>query len=80
MAGKPRPGFYFAVFMVIVGLVAFALWRFGAVGGGDGDEGPRVALDELKELVGGQAEEPGGGGCDQREREPHPDEADAREG
>lgn len=37
--GRPRPGFYAAVLLVVVGLVALALWRFGAlervVGGGD---------------------------------------------
>ena len=30
--GQPRPAFYVAVFLVILGLVGLAVWRFGATG------------------------------------------------
>src|SRR6185295_18595094 len=31
--GKPRPAFYATVFLVVLGLVALGLWRFGALPG-----------------------------------------------
>jgi NitT/TauT family transport system substrate-binding protein len=40
MAGKPKPGFYIAIFVVILGLVGFAVWRFG---GGVGEDTPGEA-------------------------------------
>lgn len=42
--GKPKPGFYLAVFVVVAGLVGLALWRFGAL---PGSMGGRIAKDEL---------------------------------
>ena len=40
MAGKPKTPFYIAVFAVVSGLILFALWRGGVIGGGDvGDAG-----------------------------------------
>jgi ABC-type nitrate/sulfonate/bicarbonate transport system substrate-binding protein/outer membrane protein OmpA-like peptidoglycan-associated protein len=35
MAGKPKTPFFIAVFAVIGGLIVFALWRGGVIGGGD---------------------------------------------
>jgi hypothetical protein len=29
--GQPKPAFYVAVFVVVLGLVGLALWRFGAI-------------------------------------------------
>src|SRR5580765_7800659 len=57
--GQPKPAFYFAVMLVVVGLIGVALWRFGAIG-------PKSAVgqftsDELKKLKGG-AEAPDNAG------------------
>jgi NitT/TauT family transport system substrate-binding protein len=30
--GQPRPAFYLAVLLVVIGLVGYALWRYGAIG------------------------------------------------
>ena len=30
--GQPKPAFYFAVLLVVLGLIGVALWRFGAIG------------------------------------------------
>ena len=49
-SAKPKPTFYLAVLVIIVGLVGLALWRFGALP--TGDEGGRFSLDELKQLAG----------------------------
>ena len=43
--GQPRPAFYLAVFVVIAGLVALALWRYGAIGTNDGAS--KISSDEL---------------------------------
>jgi len=32
--GQPRPAFYAAVLLVVLGLVGLALWRSGAIGPG----------------------------------------------
>ncbi len=32
MSGKPKPGFYVAVFVVVIGLIGFAVWRFSGKG------------------------------------------------
>jgi NitT/TauT family transport system substrate-binding protein len=48
--GKPRPGFYLAVLVVVLALVGFALWRFGALPGSKGD---RISKDELAKEAGG---------------------------
>jgi hypothetical protein len=51
--GKPRPGFYAAVLLVVIGLVGLGLWRFGAldsvISGSGGDISP-------SDLPGGGAE------------------------
>jgi NitT/TauT family transport system substrate-binding protein len=57
--GQPRPAFYVAVLLVIVGLVGLALWRYGAIGTG-GRLG-RISSDELKQMQKG-AEAPDASG------------------
>jgi NitT/TauT family transport system substrate-binding protein len=59
--GKPKPGFYFAVLVVILGLVGLALWRFGALGTGGGG-GATISKEELQQVAGGGAEAPDSGG------------------
>jgi NitT/TauT family transport system substrate-binding protein len=56
---QPKPAFYFAVLLVIVGLVGLAIWRYGAMG--PGGEGGRFSPDELKQLA-GEAEKPDSSG------------------
>ncbi len=48
--GQPTRAFYAAVFLVVIGLVGLAIWRFGAAGPG-GSEG-QFSSEELKELAG----------------------------
>jgi NitT/TauT family transport system substrate-binding protein len=57
--GQPRPAFYVAVFLVILGLVGLAVWRFGTTrpGGGEG----QFSSEELKQLA-GNAEKPDSSG------------------
>jgi NitT/TauT family transport system substrate-binding protein len=50
--GKPRPAFYLAVLVVVIGLVALALWRFGAIGP-DAGRGGQITSDELAQMKGG---------------------------
>ena len=47
--GKPKPTFYLAIFILIVGLVALALWRFGALPGTG--EGGRFTDEEMQRHV-----------------------------
>jgi NitT/TauT family transport system substrate-binding protein len=49
--GQPRPAFYVAVLVVIIGLVGMALWRYGAIGPRGG--GGQISSDELKQMKGG---------------------------
>ncbi|MCA9517328.1 MAG: OmpA family protein [Myxococcales bacterium] len=53
MAAKPKPAFYVAVFLVIAGLVAFALWRLNS-GGSDtpkpDQKTPEISKTDLEEL------------------------------
>jgi NitT/TauT family transport system substrate-binding protein len=49
--GQPRPAFYVAVLVVIIGLVGMALWRYGAIGPRGG--GGQITSDELKQMKGG---------------------------
>jgi NitT/TauT family transport system substrate-binding protein len=44
--GQPRPAFYVAVFLVVLGLVGLALWRYGALG--PGSKIGQFTADELK--------------------------------
>src|SRR4026207_920072 len=57
--GQPRPAFYAAVLLVVIGLVGLAFWRYGAIGGG-GQTG-QISDEELKQMKGG-AEAPDSSG------------------
>src|SRR5262245_51055287 len=57
--GQPRPAFYVAVFLVILGLVGLAVWRYGTVGQRSGQGS--ISTEELKQLKGG-AEAPDSAG------------------
>ncbi len=57
--GQPRPAFYVAVLVVIIGLVGLALWRYGAIGPRGG--GGQISTEELKQMKGG-AEAPDSAG------------------
>jgi NitT/TauT family transport system substrate-binding protein len=58
--GQPKPAFYVTVFLVVLGLVALALWRYGAIGPGSGRTG-EISSEELKQMKGG-AEAPDNAG------------------
>jgi NitT/TauT family transport system substrate-binding protein len=49
--GQPKPAFYLAVLVIVAGLVALALWRYGALGS-DGTPG-QISSDELAQVKGG---------------------------
>src|SRR6476469_9005353 len=53
--GQPRPAFYVAVLLVVLGLVGLALWRYGAIG--PGSQIGKFTTDELN-TVKGTAEAP----------------------
>jgi ABC-type nitrate/sulfonate/bicarbonate transport system substrate-binding protein/outer membrane protein OmpA-like peptidoglycan-associated protein len=57
--GQPRPAFYVAVLLVVLGLVGLAIWRYGAIGPGRQDG--RISSDELQQMKGG-AEAPDSSG------------------
>jgi NitT/TauT family transport system substrate-binding protein len=57
--GQPRPAFYVAVLLVVLGLVGLALYRYGAIG--PGGQGGQFSGDELKQLQKG-AEAPDNAG------------------
>jgi NitT/TauT family transport system substrate-binding protein len=57
--GQPRPAFYVAVLLVVLGLVGLALYRYGAIG--SGGQGGQFSSDELKQLQKG-AEAPDNSG------------------
>src|SRR5919112_1573556 len=57
---QPKPAFYVAVLLVVVGLVGFGLWRYGAIGPGGSDQA-RISDEELKQLQKG-AEAPDSSG------------------
>jgi len=46
MAGKAKPGFYIAIFVVIAGLIGLAVWRFGAKEPGAGGTKDDLALPQ----------------------------------
>jgi NitT/TauT family transport system substrate-binding protein len=50
---KPKPTFYLAILILVVGLVALALWRFGALPGTG--EGGLFTDDEMQQLTGAEA-------------------------
>lgn len=46
--GQPRPAFYVAVLLVVLGLVGLALWRYGAIG--PKSQTGQFSADELKKM------------------------------
>jgi NitT/TauT family transport system substrate-binding protein len=56
---KPKPAFYVAALLVIVGLVGLAIWRYSAIA--PGGTGGLFSTEELKQL-GGNAEQPDSAG------------------
>src|SRR4029078_2651889 len=59
--GQPKPAFYVAVFVVVLGLVGLGLWRFGALPGGRRQTTGTISNEELKQMKGG-AEAPDSSG------------------
>jgi ABC-type nitrate/sulfonate/bicarbonate transport system substrate-binding protein/outer membrane protein OmpA-like peptidoglycan-associated protein len=57
--GQPKPAFYVAVFIVILGLVGLALYRYGAIG--SRNQTGQISSDELKQMQKG-AEAPDASG------------------
>ena len=57
--GQPRPTFYVAVLLVVLGLVGLALWRYGAIG--PKNQAGQISSDELKQMQKG-AEAPDASG------------------
>jgi NitT/TauT family transport system substrate-binding protein len=57
--GQPRPAFYVAVLLVVLGLVGLALWRYGAIG--PKNQAGQISSDELKQMQKG-AEAPDASG------------------
>ena len=57
--GQPKPAFYLAVLLVVVGLVGFALWRYTGIG--PRDETGQISQEELAQAKGG-AEAPDNSG------------------
>jgi len=49
--GQPRPTFYVAVLLVVLGLVGLALWRYGAIG--PKSQTGQFSADELKKMQAG---------------------------
>src|SRR6185436_5912984 len=45
--GQPRPAFYVAVLLMVLGLVGLALWRYGAIG--PKSQTGQFSADELKQ-------------------------------
>jgi NitT/TauT family transport system substrate-binding protein len=58
---QPKPAFYVAVLLVVVGLVGFGLWRYGAIHPGSGDQAGRISDEEIKQMKKG-AEAPDSSG------------------
>ncbi len=57
--GQPRPAFYVAVLLMVLGLVGLALWRYGAIG--PKSQTGQFSADELKKMQTG-AEAPDSAG------------------
>ena len=57
--GQPKPAFYVAVFVAILGLVGLALYRYGSIGR-SGQPG-QISSDEIKQMQKG-AEAPDASG------------------
>ena len=62
--GGPKPAFYVIMFLIVIALVGFALWRFGAIGGDKApqavtsDQSQQVSVKELQDVAGQKAEKP----------------------
>jgi NitT/TauT family transport system substrate-binding protein len=56
---QPKPAFYVAALLVIVGLISLAIWRYSATG--PGGQGGLFSTEELKQLA-GNAEQPDSSG------------------
>jgi NitT/TauT family transport system substrate-binding protein len=59
--GKPRPTFYVAVLVVVLGLVGLAIWRYSEIGTGGPGQAGRFTEEELKQMKSG-AEAPDSSG------------------
>jgi NitT/TauT family transport system substrate-binding protein len=57
--GQPRPAFYIAVLLVVVGLVGLAVWQYGGIR--PRSQGGTISNDELQQMKGG-AEAPDASG------------------
>src|SRR5919198_3726357 len=57
--GQPKPAFYVAVLIVVIGLVGLALWQYGGVR--PGGQGGRISNEEMQKMKGG-AEAPDSSG------------------
>src|SRR4029453_15749237 len=51
--GQPRPAFYVAVLLVVMGLVGLALWRYGMIRPGGSGQTGTFSSDELKQMKSG---------------------------
>jgi NitT/TauT family transport system substrate-binding protein len=49
--GQPKPAFYTAVFLVVIGLVGVAIWRYGQIG--PRRQNDQISSEELKQMKGG---------------------------
>jgi len=49
--GRPKPVFYVAVLLVVLGLVGLAIWRYGAIR--PGGQAGQISNEELSQLKGG---------------------------
>src|SRR5438552_6261221 len=58
--GQPKPAFYLAVLLVVLGLVALAIWQYPGMRPG-GKPAGQISNDELKQMKGG-AEAPDSAG------------------
>jgi NitT/TauT family transport system substrate-binding protein len=49
---KPKPAFYVAIAVVIVGLLGLAMWRCGAKKSADKKQDDKISIDEIKKQAG----------------------------
>src|SRR5271170_771455 len=50
-SGNAKPAFYLAVFAIVIGLVALALWRFGALPGSKGAHSSKPSGSEMTSVT-----------------------------
>lgn len=60
--GKPKPGFFIVVALIVVGLVGYAIFQYGGVTDGKGDGKGVIAggIEDLKKLIAAEAPDTGG--------------------